>query len=134
MGKIRIATKNFLCEKCNQLIKCGDRYADYWNVTLNNNYYHKRFHLECIKCKQDNSENSNAKKNDIFERIQKKLNDENGSLLASNKGTKCYICGIKYDDDGNKLILCETWNERFPYYETAENFRKNYWDAYGNPF
>ena len=130
MGKIRIATKNFLCEKCNQLIKSGESYYDWWNTTLDNYYYHRRFHINCL----DNKEkiiNKKPEKLTLLERLQKKLDEENSCLIMAHNGEKCYVCGIHYDEDGEKKILCETWCERTPYYETLENF-KWYYDYKGD--
>lgn len=134
MEKIRTATKNFLCEKCNQLIKEGDRYYDWWNTISKDVYYHKRFHVDCVTVKNPKiTENIQSKKADIFKRLQIALDKENGCLLAVYKGIKCYVCGIHYAEDGTKSILCESWGDKKPYYETVENFKK-YIDCDGNYF
>lgn len=133
MGKIRIATKNFLCEKCNQLIKNGESYYDWWNTTSKDNYYHRRFHINCLDNKEKIIKNTTekSKKPNIIERLQKKLNEENHCLVMAHNGIKCYVCGIRYGEDGHKNILCETWNNKIPYYESIENF-KEYHDCDGN--
>lgn len=128
MNKIRIASKNFICEKCNDMITKGSTYHDYWNVTNDNYYYHKRFHIECI-----NSNKIESKKSDIFERLLKALEKENGCIMANNNGIKCYVCGIRYNENGVKDILCETWGDKIPYYESVEKF-KTYVDWQGKSF
>ena len=47
------------------------------------------------------------------------------------KDEKRYVCGIVYGEDGEKKILCETWCDHKPYYETLENF-KWYYDYKGD--
>lgn len=131
MAKIRIASKNFLCEKCNNLISKGEQYFDWWNVNKDSVYYHKRFHINCLnnirtnptQLKSSNFVTEIKDKLNIFDRVQKLLNVE-GCLIASNDGVKYYICGIHYDEKGNKSFLCETWEDRKPFYETADNLKK----------
>ena len=133
MSKIRKATKNFLCEKCNNLIPINSTYFDWWNQDSSGKYYHRRFHTNCV-CDNNRKENKvNDVKSTIIERLQKLLNSEKNNLLACNKGVKCYVCGIRYSDDSSISILCESWNDRKPYYESVENFKK-YTDYNGNYF
>lgn len=137
MGKIRIATKNFLCEKCNQLIKNGESYYDWWNTTSKDNYYHRRFHINCLDNKDKIIDKNKTvseekpKKPTLLERLQKRLDEENGCLMMGYKDEKRYVCGIVYGEDGEKKILCETWCDHKPYYETLENF-KDYHDWKGD--
>ena len=134
MAKIRIASKNFLCEKCNNLISKGERYFDWWNTNKDATYYHRRFHIGCMNnttvSASTDSSNITSSKSTIFDRVQKLL-DVEGCLIASNDGIKCYICGLHYDEEGNKSFLCETWEDRKPFYETADNMKK-YIDCNGN--
>ena len=135
--KKRIATKNFLCEKCNNLIKSGEEYWDWWTLRIDKSYFHKRFHLNCVEFDSKKSDEiipkSESKKSDIFDRIQKLLNSD-GKIIASNDGIKCYISGIHYEEDGSKSFLCEDWENQNPYYETAENVKEYYRDYMGNHF
>lgn len=136
MFKIRTASKNFLCEKCNTLIPNGTQYFDSWEYNIKSGtYWHRRFHNECVNNTKnvikDNSVLLSKNNVTIFDRIQNKIEKEGGCLIASNDGIKCYICGIHYDEEGNKSFLCETWEERKPYYESAENLKK-YIDCYGD--
>jgi len=139
MFKIRTASKNFLCEKCNTLINCGDEYFDTWDRTKDGDYYHKRFHTTCI-CNKKNVTDDNfmlakttISKPTLFDRVQKLIEKENGSLIASNDGIKCYICGIGYNQNDEKGFLCMTWEDKKPFFETADNMKK-YIDCYGNHF
>lgn len=134
--KLRIATKNFLCEKCNNLISKNEQYFDWWNTRLDGSYYHKRFHLTCMNKTPTVSKPTITTKSKptIFDRILKLIEQENGCLPASNNGIKCYICGIHYDEAGNKCFLCETWGDRKPYYESAEIVRTKYHDYKGDYF
>lgn len=140
MAKIRIASKNFLCEKCNKLISSGESYFDWWNTNKDGTYYHRRFHIGCINntTVSTSTDFSNIKSNKltIFEHVQNLLEKENGCLLAVNypKNEKCYVCGIHYDEDGNKSFLCETWEDRKPYYVDLETFKKSYVDENGKYF
>lgn len=134
---IRTASKNFLCEKCNNVINKGEKYFDWWNINQNGVYYHRRFHQNCLNNKKVTDNLSQSKltnnKSTIFDRIQKSIDDEGGCLIALNylNNEKCYICGIHYDEKGNKSFLCETWEDRKPFYESADNMKK-YIDCYGN--
>lgn len=131
MEKIRVASKNHLCERCNNLISKGSRYYDYWNFTSDENYYHRRFHLGCVKSRKNNS--VEQVRPDILERLQKALEKEHGCIIANNNGIKCYVCGIHYHEDGTRDVLCETWGDRVPYYESVDRF-KTYLDWNGRYF
>ena len=136
MFKIRTASKNFLCEKCNTLIPNGPEYFDSWDY---NNTWHKRFHKECVcdtrteptQLKSSNSVTEN--KPNIFDRVQKLIEREKGSLIIAKDGIKYYICGIVYNENNEKVFLCETWGDKKPFFETADNMKK-YIDCNGNYF
>ena len=134
--KIRTAKQNHLCTKCNEIISNGEKYYDWYNTNKEGTYYHRRFHIGCIEKKESGSNNKSAIKPTIVERVQKLLDKNNGCIMAVDYGKhiKCYVCGIHYDEEGNKTILCETWGERKPYYEDVEYFRTNYVDVDGYYF
>ena len=140
MFKIRTASKNFLCEKCNTLIPNGTEYFDSWEYnTKSSTYWHKRFHKECVcdtrtestQVKSSNFVIENKGKPNIFDRVQKLIEHENGSLIIAKDGIKCYVNGIGYDDKDERVFLCETWEDKKPFFETADNMKK-YIDCNGN--
>lgn len=140
MFKIRTASKNFLCEKCNTLIPNGTEYFDSWDYNnKSGTYWHKRFHKECVcdtrtestQLKSSNSITEN--KPNIFDRVQKLIEHEKGSLIIAKDGIKYYICGIVYNENNEKVFLCETWGDKKPFFETADNMKK-YIDCNGNYF
>ena len=139
MSKLRIASKNFICEKCNQMINNGEEYFDWWNLSKDGFYYHKRFHKGCVDTTK-NIKNVTVKTTtseiSIFERVQKLIEKENGCLIAVNypKNEKCYVCGIGYNHNDEKVFLCITWEDKKLYYENVEYFRKNYIDENGKYF
>lgn len=144
MFKIRTASKNFLCEKCNTLIPNGTEYFDSWEYnTKSGTYWHRRFHKECV-CNNKNVTNDDfvlssvtrnnstqLKANNIFDRVQKLIEHENGSLIIAKDGIKYYICGIVYNENDEKVFLCKTWEDKKPFFETADNMKK-YIDYNGN--
>ena len=130
MFKIRTASKNFLCEKCNALIPNGAEYFDSWEYnTKSGTYWHKRFHKECV-C-DTRTESTQVKPNNIFDRVQKLIEHENGSLIIAKDGIKCYVNGVGYNDKDERVFLCETWEDKKPFFETADNMKK-YIDCNGN--
>lgn len=139
--KIRVASKNFICEKCNLMINKNEKYFDWWGTIKGDvdYYYHKRYHLGCINneivSNMNGSVNSNtnnvSNKPTIFDRVQKLLEQENGCLIASNNGIKCYVCGIGYNQNDEKGFLCMSWEDKKQFFETADNMKK-YIDCYGN--
>ena len=140
MFKIRTASKNFLCEKCNRLIPNGTEYFDSWEYnTKSGTYWHKRFHKECVcntrtestQIKPSNSVIENKGKPNIFDRVQKLIERENGSLIIAKDGIKCYVNGVGYNDKDERVFLCETWEDKKPFFETADNMKK-YIDCNGN--
>ena len=58
---------------------------------------------------------------------------EKGSLIIAKDGIKYYICGIVYNENNEKVFLCETWGDKKPFFETADNMKK-YIDCNGNYF
>ena len=139
--KIRVASKNFICEKCNSIINKDEKYFDWWSVNKCGEYYHKRYHLNCIQNEITSSMNNNNTnviienkiniKPTIFDRVQKLLDEENGTLIVANDGIKCYICGIGYNENDEKGFLCMTWEDKKQFFETADNMKK-YIDCNGN--
>lgn len=144
MFNIRTASKNFLCEKCNTLIPNGTEYFDSWEYnTKSGTYWHRRFHKECV-CNNKNVTNDDSvlssvtrnnstqlKANNIFDRVQKLIERENGSLIIAKDGIKCYVNGVGYNDEDERVFLCETWEDKKPFFETADNMKK-YIDYNGN--
>lgn len=119
--KLKRATKDYICEKCHNIIKAGTDYVDCATKT-EIGWVHDRYHANC---------NSGALQGEnTLDKVFTKLKTE-GPFTMGNKGDKVIVQGIIFDHNNKPFIVCRTWEERTVYYETVENF-KTYIDWRGD--
>ena len=124
----RIAEKPHLCECCHRPIDVGEKYADYYEYYKMQDYWqHYRFHLGCDvkseKVKKD-------KKLSIEERLDKKLAKE-GRFPVACDGIKYWLCGINYDERGNKFYIIKNWEDNIACSKKLDYIMKNFRDENG---
>lgn len=127
------ATKDYICEHCRKVIHSGEKYVDYTYSTKKGDgdisWHHYRYHCGC-----DNSGNNKETVEDkraLYERIQSKLDKEGSFLMADKDGIKLWVCGIFYEEDGPKYVVCRDWCNKKAYFvsmKTAATFH----DSDGN--
>ena len=124
-GKIKRATKPYICEDCGKAIKTNTDYFDVSWKNENGLWCHKRYCLECKGLKNTNT--------DIYHRVLDKLEKE-GAFIAGRGGEKYWVFGFSYSTDGKKYVHCSNWDKTKPFYETLEDFAAFYYDQNGNGF
>lgn len=123
------AQKDYICEHCRKIIHEGEQYADYSYNTKQADgvsWHHYRYHLECdnrekVEKVPEPPKDGRA----LYERIQDKLNKEGAFPMANKDNIKLWVCGIVYEEEGPKYVMCRDWVDRKAYFvsmNTAKSF------------
>lgn len=121
------ATKDYICEHCRNIIHEGEKYADYSYNTKQSDgslsWYHYRYHIDCDNGKKSIPEPPKDKRA-LWERIQDRLNKEGAFPMADKDHIKLWVCGLYYEEDGPKYVLCREWCSRNTFYVSMESAKE----------
>ena len=116
------ATKEFICLGCKKIISKGMKYVDFSSRSEDALkgviWTHYRYHEECAKPPVKKQSKKELKP--LYERIREKLDEEGSFPMADEKHIKLWICGVFYQEDGAKYVLCREWCSTRVYAETFE--------------
>ena len=123
--KVKRATRNYVCEDCGGIIEAGRDYFDTWHRNENGQFFHKRY---CLSCR--NLKNTNF---DLYHRILEKLEKE-GAFPVGKDDIKYWVQGISFTESGKRYIQVTSWDRTQCFYESVEDFGKNYHNDKGEWF
>ncbi len=107
---IRTAKKDYVCDKCEHIIKKGTEYLD--KIILNHGtcVQHNRYHDECPAT-------------DISNLVNRLINE--GPIPVATNDVKYWLTGIEYDNTGMVCVV-QSWDKLDTIYVSIDTFMKEY--------